>query len=318
MLTRTTTRAGVLVLAAAAVVVLWAPSPASGQALPDLPPVNEEGDDIVGGIRSQVDTLNNGSSGVGGGPPPSCSWTERLPSGEEVERDDGTPRWRAPGQGHDFWAEGWERSEGEVVGDGLIFRYECWHPDMGCRLPAPSGDGCLGDALDETFCGSFLCLFDQVNPPNLARLAVDGFIETLGPPQAAFSPPDQTLVHFDTYMWLTNAPPGGEVGPWSMSVPGLTVTAWATASVITWDMGDGTEVECPVTRDEASAAAAGCSHAYGFSSVHEPDERYQGEASMTYDVRWEASGGGSASGSIDAFRSGPFALAVADAQALND
>jgi hypothetical protein len=296
-------------------IVITSSNPTAGQKAPDRPPVVEQGDDIVGSIQAQVDTLNSGSPGSGG-PPPSCSWSETLPDGETVERDDGTPRWRDPGRGHDFWAEGWERIEGEEVGDGTIFRYECWHPDMEC-LEAATGDGCLGEAINDTFCGSFLCLFDAVNPPNLARLAVDGFVETLGAPQAGFSPADQTLVNFDTYMWLTNGPPGGEVGPWTMSVPGLTVTAWATGSDITWDMGDGSTVTCPVTRDEASAAAAPCSHSYDVSSAGQPDERYQGAVSLTYEVRWEATGAGSISGSVDAFRSGDFSLAVAEAQAIN-
>ena len=315
MLNRIAIRVGTVVLAAVSVVAAWAPNPAAAQNVPQAP-VDQDGNDIVGGIRAQYNTLNSGSSGSGG-PPPSCSWTETLPSGETVERTDGTPRWRAPGQGHDFWADGWEESEGAEVGSGLIYRYECWHPDMGCRLPAPTGEGCLGDAINDTFCGSFLCLFDQINPPNLARLAVDGFVETLGPPQAAFSPADQSLVNIETYMWLTNAPPDGEVGPWSMSVPGLTVTAWATASDITWRMGDGTEKTCPLTRDEASAMAAPCSHTYRASSAEQPDQRYQGEASLTYDVRWQASGLGVLDGSIDALRTGTFSLAVAEAQAIN-
>jgi hypothetical protein len=316
MLNRAALQVGLVVAVAVTLTGTWTERPAAGQNVSEVPPVVEQGDDIVGSVRAQVDVLNSGSPG-GGGPPPSCSWTERPDEGEPVERDDGTPRWRDPGQGHDYWADGWENRDGEEVGDGTIFRYECWHPDMGCRLPAPSGDGCLGDAIQDTFCGSFLCLFDAVNPPNLARLAVDGFVETLGAPEAEFSPADQTLVNFDTYMWLTNAPPEGEVGPWSMSVPGITVTAWASASDITWDMGDGATVSCPVTRDEASAAAAPCAHSYDVSSAGQPGERYQGSVSLTYDVRWEASGAGTASGSVDAFRSGDFSLAVAEAQAIN-
>jgi hypothetical protein len=319
VLSRRMSRVGVLAAVVAGVVGVWLlPSPASAQSLPDYPPVGEDGDDIVGQVETQVDMLNSGSAGSGG-PPPTCPWTQlgAGPNGEDVERTDGTPRWREPGQGHDFWADGWEQSEGQEVGDGLIFRYECWHPEMGCRTPAPSGAGCLGEDIQDTFCGSFLCLFDAVNPPNLARLLVDGFVENLGPPVAAFSPADRTLVNFDTYMWLTNAPADGVVGPWSMSVPGLTVTAWATASDITWDMGDGTTLTCPVTRDEASAAAAPCSHVYQVSSVRQPGERYAGNVSMTFEVGWQATGAGSASGSLDALRSNPFTLAVAEAQAIN-
>lgn len=310
-MSRSVARACALVLVVTSIVVA-SPNPAVGQNVPNAP-VEEQGNDIVGSIEAQVDTLQTGSPGSGG-PPPSCTWTETLPDGSQVERDDGTPRWR---QGHDFWAEGWEEQEGQEVGDGLIYRYECWHPDMGCRTPAPSGNGCLGEAITDTFCGSFLCLFDAVNPPNLALLAVDRFVETLGPPQAAFSPAEQTLVNFDTYMWLTNAPPDEGITPEPLTVPGLTVTASATASEVTWDMGDDTTVTCPVTRDEASAADAPCAHSYEVSSAEQPDERYQGTVSLTYDVRWEASGAGAVSGSIDAHRSGTFTLAVAEAQAIN-
>ena len=82
-------------------------------------------------------------------------------------------------------------------------------------------------------------------------------------------------------------------------------------------MGDGTTVTCPVTRDEASAVDAPCSHVYDVSSAGQPDQRYQGSASLTYEVRWEATGAGAVSGSIDALRSGAFTLAVAEAQAIN-
>lgn len=84
-----------------------------------------------------------------------------------------------------------------------------------------------------------------------------------------------------------------------------------------WPRGAQSARRLPITRDEASAAAAPFSHSYDVPSAGQPDGRYQGSVSLTYEVRWEATGAGSISGSVAAFRSGDFSLAVAKAEAIN-
>lgn len=289
--------------------------PACGITCPQgTPPVQQQGEDIVGDIRAQVNTLNSGSPGSGG-PPPSCTWRDHS-GPEPVERTDGTPRWRPPGIGHEGWADTWEGG----VGTGTIYRYECWHPDMGCRSPAPVTEGCLGEAIDATWCGAFLCLFDAVNPPNLALLAVtDGFLERLGPPTPQFSPEGETLVNFDTWLWLADIPADGEQGPWSMAVPGQEITATAAVvDEVLWDMGDGQDpVPCPITTDEASAQAS-CHYSYDRASVGQPNNQYVVTVSVNWVVTWEGTVLGTpVSGTIPAPRTGETTLAVSEAQSLN-
>lgn len=236
-------------------------SPSAAQAAPAAPdaPVEQDGNDIVGGVQEQVNILQSGSRGRG--PRPTCTWTQTLPDGQVVQRTDGMPRWREPRLGHDQWATNWEEWEGEQVGGGTIFRYECWHPDMGCGTESLVGGACMGEQIHDTFCGDSLCLFDAVNPPNLARLAVDGFVQNLPDPAPGFNP----------------------AGP-----------------------------------DQASAAAAGCSRSYAVSSLGQgDDDTYQGFVAMTFDVQWQATGGGAIDGSLVAERSSSFSLAVNEAQAIN-
>ena len=82
-MSRSALRVGLAAMMLATAAVTCMSSPVSAQLGPDAPPVIEQGADIIGGIEAQVNTLNSGSPG-GGGPPPSCTWTQTVPGGEPI------------------------------------------------------------------------------------------------------------------------------------------------------------------------------------------------------------------------------------------
>lgn len=283
---------------------------AAQQTNPD-DPVQQEGNDILGDVRSQVDTLTSGSSGSGGRPAPTCEWED-----DNGQVHEGRMRWRIARVDQETWGD----INNEDIEQGTFYRYECWSDDMDCGDPQHEGDdGCYGDVTYDNWCGDIVCYFDAINPPNLARLAVeDNFLETLGPPEPRFNPPGgTTIVNFDTWMWVENVPGTGRQGPWVMDdVPGILVTAWASLDEVEWDMGDGHTEPCPITTDEASAERD-CSYAYQQSSAGESGGEYHGTVSVLWQVEWEATiYGNDIENTIDAPRENDFSLAVAEGQAI--
>jgi hypothetical protein len=276
-------------------------------------PVGDDGQNLVGNIAEQYNQVNNGEPGGGRSKPPSCEWIDTSEDPSET-RDDGEVRWREPGQGHDYWDD-------SVDGEGgAIFRFECWHDDMigengECRVEAPSTTGCLGQAIQETFCGSFLCRFDAITPSNLAVLAVDGFVESLPAPQPRFNPPGgTTYVNFETWMWIESVPAGGSITAPVMQVPGMTVRTTASIDSVRWEMGDGGVVSCPLTVNEATAEAD-CNYSYVRSSAHQPNATYTGRASTVWLAQWEIDEA-PISGQVEAPRTTEFDLQVAEVQTI--
>lgn len=289
---------------------------------PTPSPVQSEGDDIIGRIRSDRDTLNSGSSGRSY-TPPSCSWVDR--DGEE--HDDGVLRWRLTSLSQESWAEVLD----EDVDEGVFYRYECWSPRM-CRDYVEGGDNrdvdCFGDLVGysgpdvDTFCGGPVCFF-ATSPENLALLALDEFVESLPSPVARFNPPDETtIVNFDTWLWVENAPPTGRIDFPAMEVPDQRVTSWATFEEVRWDMGDGSPdatFTCPLTTDAESAQQADCIYRYPRSSAGEGgDDRFHGTVSIVWQVEWESESSiaGDASDSFEELRESEFSIAVAEGQAV--
>lgn len=301
----------------------------------DPPPVWGDGENVGGELdagrtREQVDTVNSGSSGTGG-PPPTCTWSESV-DGETVEHNNGTPRWRQPGRGSEFWEDDEWVTEGyddEAVASGTVYRYECWHDDMvdpetgECRSPSPDTEGCLGEAIDETWCGRFLCVFDAINPEALALLALDDFLERIPPPDPQFNPPNETtIVNFDTWMWVEGVPEGRQIDLPPLNVLDDWIQTTARFEEVVWDMGDGSVFSCPLTTDEESARAEECTnYRYQQSSAGEGgDDRFHGSAS----IEWEVTYWGVLNGveieaqdtAFDELRQSPFSLEVAEGQAI--
>ncbi|MEU7894245.1 hypothetical protein AB0B45_15455 [Nonomuraea sp. NPDC049152] len=78
---------------------------------------------------------------------------------------------------------------------------------------------------------------------------------------------------------------------------GITATATATPTLVTWNMGDETTVTCkgPGTpfrhgRDDARKESPTCGHTYVKSSATNPSAKYPVTATITWAITWSAAG----------------------------
>ena len=124
----------------------------------------------------------------------------------------------------------------------------------------------------------------SLTPAEVARLAHDQL--DLPRPEIGASPAGDQLVNLPTWLYLT----GGWRTLWATaSVPGISVTAWAEPTSVTWSMGDGTTVDCagPGTRYTATADPGSesphCGHTY---------RRALEAAPVTATIRWSVTWSG--------------------------
>jgi hypothetical protein len=130
------------------------------------------------------------------------------------------------------------------------------------------------------------------------------------------------LVNLPMWVWLAPASWGRRTA--TAAVPGLTVTVVANPTTVTWRPGDGTVRICrgPGTAYDPARSPgsqqASCAHTYRRSSLGQPAGRYRMTATITWAIRWTASGAISASGSLPPLeRSAQTSLRVVEAEALN-
>ncbi|GAA2975694.1 hypothetical protein [Actinokineospora diospyrosa] len=155
------------------------------------------------------------------------------------------------------------------------------------------------------------------SPAELSRVARRQL--RLPSPAIAASPAADQLVNLPTWMWLT--------GSWrpvsaTASVPGVSVTAVATPTSVSWVMGDGTTVTCsgPGTPYQAgadpTAASPTCGHVYRRSSTSLPGQAYAVSATVHWRISW--SGAGQGGTFPDMTTTGTAAFRVAESQVLNN
>ena len=104
------------------------------------------------------------------------------------------------------------------------------------------------------------------------------------------------IVGMPVWMWAANAD-RHTVGPItaSASAGGITVTATAEVLLITWDMGDGTVVQCatagtPYTAAYGKSKSPDCGHVYERSSSTKPGAKYTVSATSSWVVTWAGAG----------------------------
>lgn len=155
------------------------------------------------------------------------------------------------------------------------------------------------------------------SPAELSRVARRQL--RLPSPVIAASPAAEQLVNLPTWMWL--------IGSWrpvsaTASVPGVSVTAVATPTSVTWVMGDGSTVTCggpgtpyPVGGDPRAASPT-CGHVYRRSSTALPGQVYAVSATVHWRVSWSGAGQGGVF--PDLTTTGAAAFRVAESQVLNN
>ena len=183
-------------------------------------------------------------------------------------------------------------------------------PEPTAGNPAP-GNGPVEPPLQACI-DAVTCELPEQAPPEgqpvtAAQLAQEQFAKLpIKGPQIGIAP-KQTgsgLVGLPVWLWTTvNA---ATWGPYTATaaVPGLTVTAVAKATRITWNMGDGRQVVCrnPGTEYKATfgnTASPTCGYRYARASRARPNGTYTITGTTTWVIHWA---GGGAVGVIDQTR----------------
>lgn len=166
--------------------------------------------------------------------------------------------------------------------------------------PAPAGDSPLA-------------------PPSPAQLAETARRQLQFPqPAIAASPSGEQLVSLPTWLWLSG---GWKTVTATVTVPGVSVTATAKPTSVTWSMGDGSTVTCGsagtpfATGIDPKASSPDCGHTYRVSSRAQPNGKFAVSATVHWTVTWD--GAGQAGEFPDLTTTGAAAFTVAESQALN-
>ena len=155
-------------------------------------------------------------------------------------------------------------------------------------------------------------------PAELAARAVEQL--DLAVPSIGMAPePGKTgLVGLPVWLWLEEPQRTWAPRSATASVPGLSVTATATAVEIRWDMGDGTTVTCtspgvPYTPQAGDSDSPECGHRYTVPSSTQPGGAYTMTATTTWDIQWA---GGGESGQLTEARSSSLPVRIGELQVL--
>lgn len=134
-----------------------------------------------------------------------------------------------------------------------------------------------------------------ITPLMVALMARDSF--TLPNPAIASSPKpsDPQLVRLP--IWLAVGEDIWHPFTSTASAGGITATATATPTIVSWSMGDGATITCrgPGTaykqgRDEPRKESPTCGHTYVESSATAPNTKYPVAATITWAITWSAAG----------------------------
>lgn len=153
-------------------------------------------------------------------------------------------------------------------------------------------------------------------PQQLAQRAIDQM--TLSGPQIHTPLDGDRSGVVGVPVWLWTDVGATTWGPTSATaaVPGLSVTATATANQIVWDMGDGRSETCrnPGTPYYAGGVTSPtCQHIYEQPSTGQPNDAYPVTATTTWDVTWT---GGGVSGSLTVTRQSTAGVRIGEVQVL--
>lgn len=157
----------------------------------------------------------------------------------------------------------------------------------------------------------------QANPQELAQQAVDS-MTLLGPEIASPRAAGAYTVGVPMWMWVNQSATTFGPNTASATAGGVTVTATAKVSKITWRMGDGASVACngPGTAYQASegmAQSPTCGHVYAKTSAGAQNGKYQVTATSTWTIDWQ---GGGAAGQLTEIRQTNVQVAIGELQVV--
>ncbi|MFE0678686.1 ATP/GTP-binding protein [Streptomyces sp. NPDC058867] len=136
-----------------------------------------------------------------------------------------------------------------------------------------------------------------VDPVALAQQAVSK-MRLSGPAIASPRANGSYVVGMPIWLWVNQTPTTYGPQTTSASAGGVTVSATATVTSISWDMGDGSSaVVCdgPGTKYDPSVGKArspDCGHVYDKASANQVGSKFTVAATATWTVDWQVDGGG--------------------------
>ncbi|MGW4560999.1 ATP/GTP-binding protein [Streptomyces sp. NPDC004561] len=208
--------------------------------------------------------------------------------------------------------------QGHKPGDGAIYTRAC----VGDVAAGAAAATLIGAPLVPQTFWAAAAPKANVDPEQLAREAVDKMLLT-GPSIANPRAAGRYVVGMPMWMWVNQGPTTYGPNSASASLAGVTVTATAKVSSISWDMGDGTDaVVCngPGTKYEASmgkAPSPNCGHVYDKASTSETGGKFHGTATATWTVDWTVTAGPGENGEFTQTRQSAFTVDVREVQVLN-
>ena len=155
--------------------------------------------------------------------------------------------------------------------------------------------------------------------PSPAELAAQARNQLRLPaPRIKANPAGDQLVSLPTWLWLDRSS-WGDVSA-TASVPGVSVTAVAKPTSVTWSMGDGSSVTCTgpgspfPTGGAPRSASPDCGHTYTTSSAGQRADAFPVTATVKWTVTWSGAGQG---GTLpDMTTSASAAFRVAESQGI--
>ena len=132
------------------------------------------------------------------------------------------------------------------------------------------------------------------SPQVIARQAVDRLDLSTPVIGASPSPGVEQLVSLPTWLWVQ--PDSLQPQTATATVPGVSVTATAKPTKVTWTMGDGSKVVCrgPGTPfpegGDPKAASPDCGYTYTKSSAGNQDSAFAVKATISWSISWDGNG----------------------------
>ena len=132
------------------------------------------------------------------------------------------------------------------------------------------------------------------SPAQLAQQALNQL--RLPTPKIEANPAGEQLVTLPTWLWLDRGT-WGDVAA-TAAVPGVSVTAVAHPTSVTWSMGDGGSVTCTgpgtpfPTGGNPKSASPDCGYTYHTSSAGQPEQAFPVTATVNWTVTWSGAGQG--------------------------
>lgn len=156
--------------------------------------------------------------------------------------------------------------------------------------------------------------------PSAAQLAQQAYNELRLPsPAIRANPAGPQLVTVPTWLWVDPARWGPQSA--TASVPGVSVTATATPTSVTWTLGDASTVTCPGAGTpfppgtDPHASSPTCGHTYTQSSQGQPGNQFPVTATVHWAVTWAGAGQGGVF--PDLTTTSAAAFTVLESQAVN-